>query len=109
MLVSTIVLALVAVLPSLAVAGPLQKRFTNTVIRSGRTGTCLTLQGGVQIIDGSLLYVGDCATATKWDINPGSGSVIVSGTNFALDAGLNPHNNVPAKVWTSYPGATQQT
>ncbi len=108
MIVSTTIFAL-AVVPALIVASPFQKRFTNQVIVSGRTGTCLTLQGGVQIVDGSLLRVGDCATATKWDINPGSGSVIVSGTKFALDAGLDPHNNVPAKVWTSYPGAPQQT
>jgi hypothetical protein len=109
MLVSTVLLALVAVLPNLAIAGPVAKRYTNQVIKSGRTGTCLTLQGGVQTVDGSLLGVGDCATATKWDINPGSGSVIVSGSNFALDAGVSPHNNVPAKVWTSFPGSPQQT
>lgn len=92
-----------------AQAGPIQKRYTSALIRSYRTNTCLTLQGGVQIVDGSLLSVGDCSTATRWDINPGSGSVIVSGTSFALDAGIGPHNNVPAKVWTSYPGAPQQT
>jgi len=104
-------LALVALLAGSAFASPTpaQKRYSGVTIRSYRTGTCLTLQGGVQIVDGSLLRVGDCSTATKWDINPGSGSVIVSGTNFALDAGTNPHNNVPAKVWQSYPGLTQQT
>lgn len=109
MFISSALLAVVALLPSFAVASPMQKRYTNQVIKSYRTGTCLTLQGGVQIVDGSLLRVGDCATATRWDISPGSGSVIVSGTNFALDAGTNPHNNVPAKVWTSFPGLTQQT
>lgn len=88
---------------------PVQKRYTGVTIRSYRTNTCLTLQGGVQIQNGSPLKVGDCSSATRWDINPGSGSVIVSGTNFALDAGTDPHNNVPAKVWQSYPGLTQQT
>lgn len=109
MLASSVVLALAALLPGLVSAGPIQKRYTNSLIRSYRTNTCLTLQGGVQVIDGSLLSVGDCATATRWDIQPGSGSVTVSGLDFALDAGTNPHNNVPAKVWTSYPGLEQQT
>jgi opacity protein-like surface antigen len=109
MLFSTAAVALVALLPGLASASPVQKRATNQLIKSYRTGTCLTLQGGVQIIDGSALKVGDCNTATRWDISYGSGSVTVSGMNFALDAGVNPHNNVPAKVWTSYPGLSQQT
>jgi len=109
MFFSAVIVAAVALLPSCVLGAPMQKRYTNQVIKSYRTGTCLTLQGGVQIIDGSLVHVGDCATATRWDISPGSGSVIVSGTNFALDAGVNPHNNVPAKVWTSYPGLEQQT
>jgi hypothetical protein len=100
---------LLALLAGDASAAPMAKRFTGAVIRSYRTNTCLTLPAGVAAADGVYLTVGDCNTATKWDINPGSGSVIVSGTNFALDAGLDPHNNVPAKVWTSYPGATQQT
>jgi hypothetical protein len=101
-------LSLLALIPALVTCSPIEKRYTATVIRSGRTGTCLTVQG-TQISDGSLLTVGPCATATKWDINPGSGSVVVSGTKYALDAGLNPGNNVAAKVWTSYPGSPQQT
>ncbi|ORX38866.1 ricin B lectin domain-containing protein [Kockovaella imperatae] len=101
--------ALFALLASSAFATPIQKRYSGVTIRSYRTGTCLNLQAGVTIQNGSPVWVGDCSTATLWDINPGSGSVLVHGTNFALDAGENPHNFVPAKVWQSYPGLTQQT
>lgn len=104
-------LALLAFLPLLVLAAaapsPIQKRFTNAYIVSGRTGRCLSTnpQGGV----GAPVNLVDCSQATKWDINPGSGSVILSGTNFALDAGVNPSNFGRLKVWTSYPGLFQQT
>lgn len=109
MLFTSASVALFSLLPLLS-ASPLppQKRFTGATIKSYRTGTCLTLNGASPS-DGALLGTGDCSTATKWDINPGSGSVIVSGTNFALDAGIGPKNFVQAKVWTSYPGLEQQT
>ena len=72
----------------------------------------MTLPVNVGPFNGADLYNGDCSTATTWDINPGSGSVIVHGTSnpvYALDAGVSPHNNVQAKIWQSYPGVTQQT
>lgn len=102
-------LALAALLPGLANASPVSKRYKNSLIRSFRTGTCLSTQPGTPLQDGTPLTVVDCNKAVRWDINPGSGSVIISGTDFALDAGVNPSNNVPAKVWTSYPGLAQQT
>lgn len=101
--------ALLTILPALALAGPINKRYTGVGIQSGRNGNCLTLPAGTAPSNGVFLTTGSCATATKWDINPGSGSVVITGTNFALDAGTNPSNNVAAKVWTSYPGLSQQT
>jgi hypothetical protein len=102
-------LALFAVLNQVVMGSPIEKRFTNSVIRSGRTGGCLSLPAGTAPANGVGLVTSDCGTATKWDINPGAGSVIVSGTNFALDAGVPQGNNMYAKVWQSFPGSTQQT
>jgi hypothetical protein len=109
--------ALLAALPALSAptpaSGGLHKRFTGVRIKSFRTGECLSTVGGregiANVTDGTRVQSIDCRHATRWDINPGSGSVLLTGTNFALDAGVNPANNVPAKVWTSYPGLTQQT
>jgi hypothetical protein len=103
-------IALLAVLAGeLVVGSPLQKRFSNSVIQSGRNGQCLSLPAGTAPSNGVTLVTANCNTATRWDINPGSGSVIVSGTNFALDAGVPQGNNAIAKVWQSYPGSQQQT
>ena len=102
-------IALLAVVAELVVASPLNKRYTNSVIQSGRNGQCLSLPAGVSASNGVGLVTTSCNTATRWDINPGSGSVIVSGTNFALDAGVPQGNNAIAKVWQSYPGSPQQT
>jgi hypothetical protein len=100
---------LFAVLPLLlsVSAGPISKRFTRAYIVSGRDGKCLSTipRNGV----GAPVTTVDCASAVQWDINPGSGSVIVSGTSLALDAGTNPGNNGLLKIWTSYPGLYQQT
>jgi hypothetical protein len=102
-------LTLFAVLSQAVMGSPIEKRATNTVIRSGRNGQCLSLPSGVQPANGVQLVTRDCSSATRWDISPGSGSVIVTGTNFALDAGVPQGNNMVAKVWQSYPGSTQQT
>lgn len=101
--------SLLALLPALALASPIQKRYTNQLIQSYRTGTCLSLAPGTAAYDGAPLVVCECSEASQWDISPGSGSVILSGTDFALDAGENPHDFVGAKIWQSYPGLTQQT
>jgi hypothetical protein len=102
-------LTLFAVLSQAVMGSPIEKRATNTVIRSGRNGQCLSLPSGVQPANGVQLVTRDCNSATRWDISPGSGSVIVTGTNFALDAGVPQGNNMNAKVWQSYPGSPQQT
>lgn len=102
--------SLFAVLPLLTSAAPAKtysKRDTNVYIYAGRDGKCLTLQGTLG--NGTPVVSGDCNGASRWDINRGSGSIILSGTNYALDIGLNPGNNGPLKVWTSYPTAPQQT
>jgi hypothetical protein len=102
-------IALFAVIAEVVVGSPHEKRFTNSVIQSGRNRQCLSLPAGVSPSNGVGLVTANCNTATRWDINPGSGSVIVSGTNFALDAGVPQANNAIAKVWQSYPGSQQQT
>lgn len=106
-------LALVAILPLLiagASASPIQKRYTRAMIVSDRDGLCLVAAPKTGV--GSAVTSENCANtqgAKYWDINPGSGSVVLSGTNLALDAGENPGNNGALKVWTSYPGLYQQT
>lgn len=103
-------IALFAVLAEAVSGSPIEKRYSNSMIRSGRNGQCLTLAPGVLPANGVQLVTRDCTNSvSRWDINPGSGSVILSGTNFALDAGVPQGNNMPAKIWQSYPGSTQQT
>jgi hypothetical protein len=96
---------LFALLPLLALASatPIHKR-DGTLIRSGRDGQCLALEGlpGVQryglVKNGTPVITRDCLGANTWFINRGSGSITVPGTNFALDIGLNPGNNGALKV-----------
>jgi len=111
MLFTSATLALVAILPALA--SPIQKRFNNVKIRAGRDGTCLSLPplASQPLANGNPVYKRNCAEATSWNIERGSGSITVANTaeSYALDAGVNPHNNVAMKIWQSYPGATQQT
>jgi hypothetical protein len=111
MLFTSATLALVAILPALA--SPIQKRFTNAKIRAGRDGPCLSLAplGSAPPSNGSPVYTHNCAEATSWNIERGSGSVTVANTaeSYSLDAGIDPHNNVAMKIRQSYPGATQQT
>jgi len=108
-MVAITLFALAALIPALAHAGPINKRYVGQKIKSFRTGTCLSLPYNVAPTNGVELVVTDCDSATPWDINPGSGSITISGDSFALDAGIDPHNNVQAKIWESYPGITQQT
>jgi hypothetical protein len=80
------------------------KRANNQLIVSGRDNKCLSPAGGAaavaagQVGNGTPLVTLDCAQAAGWDISPGSGSVILSGTSFAMDAGNNPGNNGQLKV-----------
>jgi len=98
-----------AILP-LTLAAPFE-RATSQVIAAGRDGLCLSLAGGKGTTpsNGVAVISLPCDQASLWDINRGSGSVLISGTGFALDAGTNPGNNGALKVWQSYPGLYQQT
>jgi len=90
----------VALLPLLAVlasASPI-KRFSGVQILSGRDGKCLTVDTTQTPSNGLAVTSGNCVTASTWDISPGSGSIILHGTGFALDAGSTPGNNGALKV-----------
>jgi hypothetical protein len=88
---------------SLACASPI-KRANNQLIVSSRDQKCLSPAGGAaavaagQITNGTPLVSMDCAQAAGWDISPGSGSVVLTGTSYAMDAGSNPGNNGQLKV-----------
>lgn len=79
------------------------KRANNQSIVSSRDGKCLSPIGGAAAVsagrigNGTPLITMDCATAAGWDISPGSGSVVLTGTGFAMDAGI-PGNNGLLKV-----------
>jgi hypothetical protein len=105
-------LSLLGLLPALALAGPIQKRYSGVLIQANRDGMCLSVSGNqhAAYTDGSGVFSVDCSQATTWDLNPGSGSILAHNVpQFALDAGSNPGNNGALKIWTSYPGLYQQT
>ncbi|WWC68223.1 uncharacterized protein I206_102146 [Kwoniella pini CBS 10737] len=85
------------------------KRYSGVKIQAYRNGLCLspigrTLSNGVPV--GAV----DCAIARTWNINPGSGSVTLSGyPQWALDAGTGSQNGEGVKIWQSFPGVFQQT
>jgi hypothetical protein len=80
---------------------------------NGVTNTNLCLGTTVAPANDVELYFIDCATTVEWwgawNIVPGENQVIaLSGTSFCLDAGLNPHNGGPSKLYTCFPGVPQQ-
>ncbi|WVQ79829.1 hypothetical protein IAT38_001929 [Cryptococcus sp. DSM 104549] len=85
----------------------LSKRYTSVRIQSNRDGRCLYPFGIYE--DGTEVVTSDCYDSPTWDINPGSGSITLHGTGYALDAGTGTQNNEGLKLWTSYPGLYQQT
>ncbi|WVQ80075.1 hypothetical protein IAT38_002176 [Cryptococcus sp. DSM 104549] len=101
--------ALFSLLPLLALtsATPIAKRHTGVRIKSGVNGQCLNPVAGAG--DGTIVGTTNCDNAALWDIEEGSGSVILHGTNFALDATDGRTNNQLVKLWTSYPTLFQQT
>ncbi|WVQ82860.1 hypothetical protein IAT38_004995 [Cryptococcus sp. DSM 104549] len=103
-------LALLTLLPLLAcvTASPIEKRYSGVKIQSYRDGKCLTPSNKNYGNGVSVTTVG-CGQAATWDINPGSGSVVLHGTGFALDAGTGRDNNEGVKIWQSYPTLFQQT
>ncbi|KZO90248.1 carbohydrate-binding module family 13 protein [Calocera viscosa TUFC12733] len=94
-------------LPLLVLGSPLAPRASSQFIQSNRNGQCLQVQGTPG--DGTPVGTVGCGSGTSlWDISHGNGLVRLTGTTFCLDAGTDPHNNVPSKIWTCYPGLTQQ-
>jgi hypothetical protein len=112
------------------------KRANNQLIVSTRDNLCLSPVGGAaavstgQVGNGTPLITMDFNNAAGWDISPGSGSVVLSGTGFAMDAGVpvlimvysryvqavRPKggwmmrgNDTDVQTWTSYPGLAAQT
>ena len=100
-----ILLSLLAASTSVS-ASPI-KRANNQLIVSTRDNKCLSPAGGAaavttgQVGNGTPLVTLDCAQAAGWDISPGSGSVVLTGTNYAMDAGSAPGNNGQLKVCPS--------
>ncbi|WVN91065.1 uncharacterized protein L203_106312 [Cryptococcus depauperatus CBS 7841] len=113
MLASTCLFTLLSILGVSVTASPiaehhsLAKRYSGVKIKSGRNGLCLTPTGPWR--EGMHVGTLGCDIGAKWDINPGSGSVILHGYNLALDAGTGNTNNELLKLWTPYPGLFQQT
>jgi hypothetical protein len=92
-------LLLLTTLLPLTLAAPYH-RATGQLIYAGRDNLCLSIQGGQAASPGRGTPVVSipCDQASIWDINRGSGSIVVSGTRFALDAGSSPENNGALKV-----------
>ncbi|TYJ53806.1 hypothetical protein B9479_005566 [Cryptococcus floricola] len=84
---------------TLTQASPLTKRYDSVKIRSRRNDHCLTPSPSSDIYtNGTPLTTVNCSFAALWDISPGAGSVILSGTEFALDAGSGEEDNEDVKV-----------
>lgn len=79
----------------LALAKPIAKRDTGVLIQSQKDGLCLSYGTPG---DGTPVFSTACSGAMTWDIDYGSGSVLASGSNFALDAGTDPTNHESLKV-----------
>ncbi|KIJ34534.1 carbohydrate-binding module family 13 protein, partial [Sphaerobolus stellatus SS14] len=75
----------------------------------GILGKCLDVQGNVQA-DGTPVQVFDCngSAAQQWLTGPGNTQVRFAGANFCLDAGSDPANGIPMKIWECFNGLPQQ-
>jgi hypothetical protein len=120
-------LSLLPFLATAAFASPVIKQADNQLIQSTLSGRCLSPPSGAAgVAVGAIgietnVVTVDCNDAAAWNISPGSGSVILSGTDYTLDAGENPGSTGGLKVsdnigavliillYTSYPGLQQQT
>ncbi|WRT63112.1 uncharacterized protein IL334_000015 [Kwoniella shivajii] len=86
------------------------RRYSSVKIQSYRSSLCLSPKGSpLAWTNGVQVTTVECNTAVEWDINPGAGSIIVSGTDLALDAGSGDNNSLAVKIWQSYPSLFQQT
>ncbi|WWC59780.1 uncharacterized protein I303_102342 [Kwoniella dejecticola CBS 10117] len=84
------------------------KRYNGVKIQAFRNSLCLSPIGNT-LANGVVVGAVECYAARTWNINPGSGSIILAGTNFALDAGTGTQNGEGVKIWQSYSGLRQQT
>jgi hypothetical protein len=97
-------LSLLPFLATAALASPIVKRADNQLIQSTVSGRCLSPPSGAAgVANGQVgietnVVTVDCNDAAAWNISPGSGSVILTGTNYALDAGENPGEQGGVKV-----------
>lgn len=97
-------LALFPFLALIAYASPIVKRADNQLIQSTTSKRCLSpASGAAGVVNGQIgietnIVSIDCDDAATWDISPGSGSVILSGTDYALDAGADPEATGGLKV-----------
>lgn len=108
-------LALLPLLASVAYASPVSKRATNQVIQSANSNLCISpASGAAGVAKGNVgnnvpLVSISCDDAATWDISRGSGSIILDGTNYAIDAGENPGDNGALKVSLQDPRALRTT
>jgi hypothetical protein len=110
MLFTTSLIALIPLL-SLTLASPI-KRATGMVIRDNADGLCITPDAisAFYVSDGTPVVTKPCEHALRWNISPGTGSVVLTGNDkFALDAGAESSNNGSLIVSTSIPGSYGQT
>lgn len=98
---------LISLLPFLATAAfasPIVKRADNQLIQSTTSGRCLSPPSGAAgVANGEVgietnIVTIDCNDAAAWNLSPGSGSIVLSSTNLALDAGENPGDQGGLKV-----------
>ncbi|KAG6818468.1 hypothetical protein H0H93_004760, partial [Arthromyces matolae] len=78
---------------------------------SNSTSKCLDVRAAVYA-NGTPVQIYDCngTGAQKWQIQYGSTSLRVAGTNFCLDAGSTaPENGVGMKIWTCYDNLAAQS
>ncbi|WWC68221.1 uncharacterized protein I206_102144 [Kwoniella pini CBS 10737] len=104
---STILVSLISLLTFVS-ASPIEKRYSTVKIRSARDNKCLS-PSGTKWTNGTQITTVDCTGAARWDINPGSGSVILHGSTYALSAMTGNANNENVQLQTSVPGTFAQT
>ena len=108
-MLAQLIVPVLAAFGALAAPASLSKRYSGVQIYAGRDGLCLGAAPKTGV--GSEVKSVSCSDsnwATKWDIDYGSGSVILTGTGLALDAGSNPGNFGLLKVsqHVSYTGGS---
>ncbi|KAH8822421.1 20 kDa protein having G-X-X-X-Q-X-W motif-containing protein [Flagelloscypha sp. PMI_526] len=76
---------------------------------NGDNSKCLDVVNG-NFANGAAVDIYDCndTNAQKWYIHPGSTQVVLAGTSYCLDAGENPGNNTPMKIWQCSSALPQQ-